>query len=555
MPARDFRNHQLPLLTSTVWRMVGEDPVFFALQVSRKLPGSVRGKLGAFGKKIPTTSVGEFLQLLADIPVEITHHNRFSEEMRVAKGIEPSDDARAETRARHAWNIGNVTEAIDMLPKCSSLRRRYEDEKRVLEGDAFQLEHVEPAPHDAKRVDVLHVLVNSAPHTSSGYTVRTRAILTGQRDRGLKVAGVTRIAYPITIGGFFPNAVDVVDGIPYFRLLPKTLPEFPVERLHRHAQMLSDLVTKLRPRALHATTNYTNAVVAKAVAEAHGIPWVYEMRGQLEKTWVARHPTERQEQVASSERYRLMLDKETALAKAANGVVVLSHVQCDDLIERGVEPAKIHVIANAYTPQHTEAKLSPEQAREELGLPQEFSIGSVTSIVDYEGLDTLIRAIGLLRDRGIKARAVIAGDGVARPGLQTLVSELGLDDHVSLPGRVTREQSHLWYQALEVFAVPRKDTLVCRTITPIKPIEAMSNGTPVVASDLPPLRELVVDSGAGIAFEPGNAAEMADAIESLLDPETYLRTSEAAIANAADHTWDRNIDRYLDLYEELWNEK
>ena len=50
-----------------------------------------------------------------------------------------------------------------------------------------------------------------------------------------------------------------------------------------------ELVDEFRPHVIHATTNYYNALVAQAVSAATGLPWVLEMRGLMEKTWIASH--------------------------------------------------------------------------------------------------------------------------------------------------------------------------------------------------------------------------------------------------------------------------
>lgn len=540
------------VFATSMLRMAKEDPAFFSLQVMRKLPNQVKDTVLSHTTHMPD-SLHDSVSLVCDMPVSNVAPSRINDVLLVARGFDPSRNASAKTKARFQYHLGHISAAIDMLPPSDSFRKMLEEEQKILSENVIFVKRVND-PLAREHIDVLHVLVNSAPHTSSGYTVRTRAILSGQKAQGLKVAGVTRLSYPMTIGQLRFNDVDVVDGIPYFRLTADTQPASHIERLNLHAAELSRLVARLRPRVLHATTNYANAMVAQAVARAYGIPWVYEMRGQLEKTWVARHPAHQQDEAASSERYRLMLNKETELANDADAVVVLSHVQKNDLIERGVNEAKIHVIANAFEPVDNVEFRKPDQARSELSLPEALTIGTVTSIVDYEGLDTLVKAIKILRDRGLDVHGAIVGDGVSRPSIASLVKSLGLSEVIALPGRVPREESHRWYQALDLFAVPRKKTLVCETITPIKPIEAMSNGTPVVASDLPPLRELVVDSGAGVAFEPENPHAMADAIEKLIvDKNAYETAAKAALANAEDHTWERNMERYAKLYDGLFN--
>nr|WP_275587046.1 glycosyltransferase family 4 protein [Arcanobacterium pluranimalium] len=399
---------------------------------------------------------------------------------------------------------------------------------------------------------VLHVLVNSSPHTASGYTVRTNAIMRGQRDSRIDAFGATRLAYPVTIGKLFSQSVDTVDGLVFHRLLPLTLPALLSQRLELHATMLADLVEETRPAIIHATTNYANGLVAQAVANHYGIPWVYEMRGQLEKTWVSRFPQSDQKRAAISQRYRLMHAQETALAKAASAVVVLSEVQRQDLIERGVSESKIFVVPNAYTPLAPRATADATEARRRLRIKEAFTIGTVTSVVDYEGLDTLIRAIKIARDSGADLRGVIVGDGVAKPSLCMLAEDLGVADAIDFVGRVSVDESHQWYESFDLFALPRKNTLVTAMVTPIKPIEAMANGTPVVASDLPPLRELVTDCGAGVTFAPDDAQAMAHAIRCLMDDaEAYATASEAAVRQAEQLTWDANIRRYRMIYQGL----
>lgn len=572
---------RLRLLASTVARMLREDPWFFAVQSSRKLPSTARKPFALLGNKLPQSQAREMFRAMADLPSDSNSRGSIADDLRAIKGIKPSDDARVQAHARYLWAIGDIDGAIDVLPEGSSLRKRFESELRTLSGERLQFSPAvktfggagsmvgtgwfaaanetptsagegagESSAAGAEGLDVLHVLVNSRPHTNSGYTVRTAAILEGQVKAGLKVAGVTRIAYPVTIGVLAPSDSDVVDGIEYHRLLPSSLPALPHDRLEKHAQMLSELVAQQNPKVLHATTNYANGLVAQAISHAHGIPWVYEMRGQLEKTWVARQTPENQDTASHSKRYKLMVERETELAKDANGVVVLSQIQKDDLIERGVDAEKIFVIPNAYTPPADLAARTPPEAREILGLAQQFTIGTITSIVDYEGLETLVDAVRIVRESGLDLQCLIVGDGVSRPGLEAKVAEVGLNDVIRFPGKVSPEESHTWYQALDLFAVPRKDTLVTRAVTPIKPIEAMSNGTPVISSDLPPLAELISTGGVTApADDPQAWAHQI--IELMQDRDTYETLSQAARQRASELTWDHNMKIYAELYRSL----
>ncbi|MEK8227744.1 glycosyltransferase [Oerskovia sp. M15] len=126
---------------------------------------------------------------------------------------------------------------------------------------------------------MLHHLTNSLPHTQSGYTLRSHAVLTAQRDAGMRVEATTRAGYPVTIGSLGAREVDVVDGIPYRRLIPSGLPNDPARRFSDATDLLVRAAETFDPDLLHTTTPGTNGEVTRAAADRLGLPWVYEVRG------------------------------------------------------------------------------------------------------------------------------------------------------------------------------------------------------------------------------------------------------------------------------------
>ena len=405
-----------------------------------------------------------------------------------------------------------------------------------------------PDPGDPLRV--LHLLTSSLPHTQSGYTVRSHALLQAQSDTGIDVRAVTRIGYPVIIGRPSAQVTDVIDAVTYRRLLPARTQAAPIARLTQMSHLLAREVEAFRPHVLHTTTNYVNALVTQAVARSYGLPWVYEMRGVLECTWVASRPVRQQAEALGSERFALLRAKEAEMARWADAVVVLSRVQAQDLAARGVEPSRITVIPNAVEQDVLNAtRYSPEDARQRLGLPRDgLWVGSVSSLVGYEGFDVLLRAVALCRARGDDVRCAVVGDGVSRPRLVALAGELGLETSVCvLPGRVDRATALDWYQALDVFCVPRLDTPVCQLVTPLKPMTAMALGRPVVASDLPALSELTA-SATNRSFPAGDA-------EALSRVLTGMASGDPLPSTPSTHqplpTWSGNAVRQAEIYKEL----
>lgn len=566
-----------------------DDPALLAVQSLRRLPPRVRHALAAalsasarassrtLSRPVVGTALAEFL---ADHPAEAraalsevhpagSAGRRLRAELAVALGGEPGDEAPAAVVARSAWRRGRISEAIETLPvtgggPVARQRARLEAELRVLQpgfrlgaptgaGDLADRQ-VRGTPPDGLRA--LHLLTNSLPWTQSGYSLRSHAVLRAQQAEGIAVEAVTRVGYPVTVGLPHARDLDVVDGVPYRRLVQWSMADTLDERLEQTADLVAREVARFGATVLHTTTHYPNAVVASRVAATTGLPWVYEVRGQLEKTWVASLPPHEQAGAAASERYHLWHAREAELARAAHHVVTLSRSLRDDLVRRGVPASRITIVPNAVdealVAEGTQV-VEPAVARQRLGLPTDgWWVGTVTSVVDYEGLDLLIEAVARLRREGHDVRCAVVGDGVARADLLALTERLGLADAVVLPGRVPREQARLWHRALDAFVVPRRDLEVCRTVTPLKPIEAMALGRPVVVSDLPALREIAVEPGSGLSFRVGDVAALASTLHTLqADPDLSRELSERGRAFAATRTWRAQASAYRDIYAHI----
>ena len=519
--------HHLRFTASYLVHALSTDPAWLVLQASRRLPA-----------RVSAVVVPRVERLVGD-----------------GTGGEAG-------RLRAAWAAGAVTTVREAAPRGRTGRRV----RAALLGQIGTLEPVgaaDPAgaaPTRAGRAGRLatvhHHLTNSLPHTQSGYTLRTHAILTTQRAAGRRVTATTRAGYPLTIGALGARGTDVVDGVEYSRLVPRSLPADHARRAEEATTLLVAELRRNRPDVVHATTPWTTGEAARAAAAHAGLPWVYEVRGLPEETWAASHATVAARDAATrSERYALVRAKETELALAADHVVTLSATMRDELVGRGVPAGRITVVPNAVDSALLGATVpTPPEARARLGLrtaPQ--VIGTVSSLVGYEGLDTILRTVATLRDGGTDVSALVVGDGVARPVLRRLAAELGIAEHVHLPGRVPRDVARTYLAALDVVLVPRRPDRVTGLVTPLKPVEAMATGRPVVASDLPALREVCspLDGGAPAALlvAADDDAAWVDAVGGLLDDggrRDALVTAGREVA--AERTWSRLVARYDDVY-------
>ncbi|WP_072312884.1 glycosyltransferase [Agrococcus sp. Marseille-P2731] len=548
------------MAATTAARSVLDDPLTFGIQLARRFPAA-RGPLlaaalaarGADRRLVETWLSGDMAATRAQLDETALRGSlsRLAAEVAQAAGrpelVVDDERVHAVARARAAWQIGEATLAISLLERHapgSRLHRALRAELALMtpgtrlrwtpRGDA--------APLAAGR-GVLHLLTNSLPHTQSGYTVRSHEVLRAQRAAGLDPVAMTRVGYPVVVGGLGAAAVDVIDDIAYHRALPARLAPTPDGRLGQQADALAALAGRVRPAVLQTTTHYPNAVVVREVADALRLPWAYEVRGMLEQTWVAGLGSDAaRERATQSERFRLTREREAELASAADAVFTLSGSMRDDLAGRGVPRERVHLVPNGIDQRLLQRRSpTPAAARASLGLPSEgFWVGSTSSLVDYEGFDVLLDAVASARADGHDVRALLVGDGASRQALESRARSRGLAEHAVFTGRVARDEVVNYRDALDVFVVPRHDREVTRTVSPLKPIEAMASGRPLVVSALPPLIETIGDAlvEAGFTAPPGDADALARRLVELMHDEPARAAAvRLGRARAAERTW------------------
>ncbi|KIH97067.1 glycosyl transferase family 1 [Streptomonospora alba] len=397
---------------------------------------------------------------------------------------------------------------------------------------------------------VLHLVTNALPHTNAGYTQRTHRIAQGQRAAGLDPHVVTRAGYPLTKGIPDTRARVDVDGVCYHRLLPWLAPADEAAELRAGLRRSLPLARRLRPDVLHAASNHGNARLALELGRRLSLPVVYEVRGFLEESWLSRDPSRSTDDAF----YAAERARETACMHAADLVVTLGETMRAEIVGRGVDPDRVITVPNAVDESFLEPLPDGAGLRRELGAGEDaFVVGTTTSCYGYEGLDTLIDAVAELRRRGVAAHALIVGDGPELEALRERAAAAGLGRAAHFPGRVAADEVRRHHAALDVFAVPRRDERVSRLVTPLKPVEAMAGGLPVVASDLEALREIVEPGATGELVRPQSPGELADCLEKLAAaPETRRAYGRAAGERVGrDRTWKAAAHRYIEAYTSL----
>jgi len=550
-------------------RHVTDDPVRAVTLAWRALPAPLRRWLavaGPYGRAAALWGAGDrrgALTALEARPARLAAFSLAVDQPTVARSalarLSQDNPARPRLAARLAYREGRLADAVGALDgaggwRAARLRRALQAEIDMLEPGRLSLPAGQAPRIAAARAEkgrVLHIVTDALPSTSAGYTVRTQEIALAQQAAGLDPHVATRIGFPVTAGSVDGRATVTVDGVPYHRLLPWVMPGRMDALYETHLQHAARLTARLRPAVLHAASNYANAVIALALRDATRLPVVYEVRGFWEDTWLSRHAGTRD--LKLSDRYRLTRALETHCMKSADLVVTLGEAMRDEILERGVDPDKVIIVPNGVSEEFLRP-LPDDQGRlrASLGIkPGEHVVGLVSSLVAHEGIGTLLEAVKVLNDRGVRTRALIVGDGPERPALQRQAAALGLD--AIFPGRVPMSQVRAYHAVLDVFVVPRTPDRVCQLVTPLKPVEAMASGLPVVVSGVKALAEIVNDKVTGLLSPPLDAAALADTLQTVLEDEE-LRAELGGNARewvARDRTWAHNAARYREAYQRL----
>jgi glycosyltransferase involved in cell wall biosynthesis len=545
-------------------RHVTEDPVRAVTLAWRALPAPLRGWLrfaGAYGRAAALWGAGDrrgALTALEARPARLAAFSLAVDQPTVARSaiarLSERNHERPVLAARLAYREGRLSDAVRELggahtPRAMRLRRAYQAEIDMLEPGRLRL--AEQTPVSPVRGRVLHIVTDALPSTSAGYTIRTQEIAVAQRMAGLDPHVCTRIGFPVTAGAIDGRPLVTVDGVPYHRLLPWIMPA-RMDRLYAaHLKHAAGLVRQLRPAVLHAASNYANAVIALALRDATQLPVIYEVRGFWEDTWLSRHAAVAD--LKLSDRYTRTRALETHCMTEADLVVTLGEAMREEILERGADPRRVIIVPNGVS----EEFLRPlpgvrDELRRGLGIADdEFAVGLVSSLVAHEGIGTLLQAVKILRDRGVPARALIVGDGPEGAALKRQAADLGLD--AIFTGRVPSARVRDYHAALDVFVVPRTPDRVCQLVTPLKPVEAMASGLPVVVSGVRALGELVKGGETGLLFPPLDAGALADCLAQLRDsPDLRAKLGTSARESVArDRTWAHNAARYRAAYQQL----
>lgn len=168
----------------------------------------------------------------------------------------------------------------------------------------------------------------------------------------------------------------------------------------------------------------------------------------------------------------------------------------------------------------------------------------VGRFVKYKGLEYLIKSMKYIPEGTL----IIIGSGVLENKLKELTKKENLSKRIQFIGHIDNKELPYFYHKAYVYVL---SSITRGENFGISSLEAMSCGTPVIASDLPGVRDLVTDN-VGFRVQPKDSKGIADKINYLFANKTIReRMSKEGARKAKIYSWDRINQKYFDLYKEL----
>jgi glycosyltransferase involved in cell wall biosynthesis len=389
------------------------------------------------------------------------------------------------------------------------------------------------------------------------------------------VNGLQRLGHPVTFASAEPP-VMIDNGVKFLAVQPPKAFGLPYE-LNNYRFQEGFLRTLEADPALASANliyqrlsaaNYLGAVLSRR----HHLPLVVEYNGS--EVWVAKH-------WGRGMKFQKLAEMaEEAMLRHAHLVVTISEVLRDELIERGVEPARIVCYPNCIDPAvFTPDRFSPAELqalRARYGIPPDSTVlAFIGTFGQWHGAEMLAQAIARLyveepnwlKDH--KVHFLLVGDGLKMPQVRTIIETAGACGVCTLTGLVPQDQAALHLAASDILVSPHVPNADGTRFfgSPTKLFEYMAMQKGIVASKLDQIGEVLspgLDASElpasspgskspelAVLYEPGNLEGLMQGIRFLVERKDWRsHVGSNARQRALDkYTWQHHVQAILDGLE------
>jgi glycosyltransferase involved in cell wall biosynthesis len=222
-------------------------------------------------------------------------------------------------------------------------------------------------------------------------------------------------------------------------------------------------------------------------------------------------------------------------------VTVSTDLKTKILADYSVDPSKVTVISNGIDSEKF-FLMDKLEARSMCGLhtDQKYII-TICRLSKEKGLDHLLKSFAKLDSQ--QTRLIIIGDGPLKVSLITLSETLGIADRVDFHGVIDHREACAWYNAADIFCLPSLWE-GCPNVV----IESLACGTPVVASNVGGIPDLISGDDYGYLVPPGDADALSSALENALN-HSWNNFNISKFGSS--HSWDHVAEKVIKVYERV----
>ena len=236
---------------------------------------------------------------------------------------------------------------------------------------------------------------------------------------------------------------------------------------------------------------------------------------------------------------RRLIVAEKKLADSSEAVIAVSQSVKHELVSRyGIDPDKVHVVHNGVDVGASQ----PSRKRQNIFL----YIGRQTA---HKGLPYLLQAFGKFARSHREYELVIVGErleGGVDPSLIHLSNELGIRDRVKFAGRLSERRTWEILGRARCLVLPSLAEAFGMTV-----LEAMASETPVIATRVGGIPEVVRNGRNGLLVPPADADALSESMERIASDSRLRRNlAEEGRRSCAQFTWDEMARRTIEVYEE-----
>jgi glycosyltransferase involved in cell wall biosynthesis len=246
---------------------------------------------------------------------------------------------------------------------------------------------------------------------------------------------------------------------------------------------------------------------------------------------------------------------EDGIVRDAAGLTVNTHFTRQRYIDLGYPEQKIVYVPNGVERERFD--IQPQRSHLEQQLSGLDNFDSDAPLILYVGtlgllshpVDLLLEAFQQIAKKMPRVQLMLIGGGEDFDILVEQSRELGIDTKTFFMGRQPPEDIPAYLSLATVSVDPVHDDLIARARSPLKALESMAMGVPVVTGDVGDRRQILEDGAAGVLVKPGDSQALADGIELVLkDPQGRQRMVDEASSNRERWYWDNLAADFLRVY-------